>query len=284
MSLFNIFKKSKAEGQPGYDAKALVQNEPALQFVSLFFETKPEIDKKKILAELKKRFRQVETTGDDSALTFFFPDYTTVFSAGRVAAQGLVMVSEAGINPDRFTNAFQQSWHWNEAEAVLENCKYEVNLIDMMSKGLPHQARLDFFQRFLCAVLKATEPLAVYFRNSEKLIEPFDMLQACDDEQPAFLHGAMSVRLFTVGNSEMLMDTLGLHAYGLPDIECRFSNYEPGAIARVLTDLAYDVFETGDAIGGNTTVQGIGANPKWKTQLTDAKTTPARLVMSIEPN
>lgn len=284
MSLFNIFKKKQAEGQSGYASEALVPNEPALQFVSLFFETKPEIAKVKILAELKKRFRQVETTDDDSTLTFFFPDYTTGFSTGRVAAQGLVMVSEARINPDRFTTAFQQSWHWNDAEAVMENCKYEVNLIDLMSKGLPHQARLDFFQRFLCAVIKATEPSAVYFRNSEKLIEPCDMLQACDDEQPAFLHGAMSVRLFTVGNGEMLMDTLGLHAYGLPDIECRFSNYEPGAIARVLTELAYIVFETGNAIGENTTVQGIGANPIWKTQLADAKTTPARLVMSIVPN
>ena len=284
MSLFDIFKKKSAGSKYEQVAEEIVPNEPAMQLVSLFFENKPEIDKEKILAELKKRFDNVEATDGDSSLAFSFPDYATEFSTGPVAAQGVVMVSDAEINIDRFAAAFQQSWHWNDATTVMENCKYEVNLIDMMSKGLTHQARLDFFQKFLCAVVKAMDPAAVYFRNSEKLIEPCDMLQACDDEQPAFLHAAMSVRIFSLDNGEMLIDTLGLHTFGLPDFECRFSKYEPGSIAGVLTDIAYYVFETGDAIRNNTTVQGIGKDPIWKTRYEDSKTEPARLVVNIFPN
>lgn len=181
--------------------------------------------------------------------------------------------------------AFPQSWHWSEAKGVMEKCNFEINLTDFMSKNLPHQARLDYFQKFLCAVVKATEPTVIYFRNSEKFIKPHEFLEACDKEQGDFLHGAMNIRLFNIGDGEVLMDTLGLHAFGIADFECRFSRkYDLGEIAGVLTNIAYYVFETGDLVRSNTTIQGVGKNPIWKTRYEESKAEPKRLVVNVIPS
>jgi hypothetical protein len=53
-------------------------------------------------------------------------------------------------------------------------CKYEINLTDLMSRSLPPMARLAYFQKFVSAVVKATNPQVVYFRNSDKLLDPGD--------------------------------------------------------------------------------------------------------------
>jgi hypothetical protein len=284
MGLFDIFKKKSSDVPPKQIAKEIVPNEPALQFVSLFYENKPEINRDKILSELKARFKNVDSPGDNDPLAFFFPDYMVNIGESSIPAQGAIITNDSAINLDRFTKAFQQSWHWPEAKAVMEKCNFEINLTDLMSRTLEPLPRLAFFQKFVCAVVKATDPSVIYFRNSEKLIKPNDFLEACDKEQGDFLHGAMNIRLFSLGNGEVLMDTLGLHAYGLADFECRFSKYDPGEIAGVLTNIAYYVFETGDIIRSNSTIQGVGKNPIWKTRYEDAKVEPKRLVVNVIPN
>ncbi|GAB3504312.1 DUF4261 domain-containing protein [Emticicia fontis] len=285
MGLFDIFKKKSVEEPSQHTEKELVPNEPTLQFISLFYENKPELDKETILSELKLRFRNVESTDSEDSLAFFFSDYMVNFTDNPVPAQGVIINPESQINLDRFTKAFPQSWHWSDIKGVMEKCNFEINLTDLMSRTLPHQARLDFFQKFLCAVVKATKPTVIYFRNSEKFIKPDDFLEACDKEQGDFLHGAMNIRLFNIGDGEVLMDTFGLHAFGIADFECRFSRkYDPGEIAGVLTNIAYYVFETGDFIRSNTTIQGVGKNPIWKTQYKESMAEPKRLVVNVIPN
>lgn len=285
MGLFDIFKKKSAEVLPQSATQELVPNEPALQFVSLFYENKPEIDKDKIFSELKLRFKNINPSGNEEPLAFFFPDYEVNFNENSFPAQGVIISPDAEISLHRFTKAFPQSWHWSDVKGVMRKCNFEINLTDLMSKHLAHQARLEFFQKFLCAVVRATKPSVIYFRNSEKFIKPEDFLEACDKEQGDFLHGAMNIRLFNIGDGEVLMDTLGLHAFGLADFECRFTRkYDPGEIAGVLTNIAYYVFETGDLIRSNSTIQGIGKNPIWKTRYEESKAEPKRLVVNVIPS
>lgn len=286
MGLFDIFKKKSTE-EPPQSAQELVPNESVLQFISLFYENKPGINKDAILSELKLRFKNVDSTDSEDSLAFFFPDYMVNFTDNSIPAQGMILNpdADAKINLDRFGKAFPQSWHWSEIKGVMKNCDFELNLTDLMSQNLAHQVRLEFFQKFLCAVVKATKPTAIYFRNSEKFIKPEDFLEACDKEQGDFLHGAMNIRLFNIGDGEVLMDTFGLHAFGLADFECRFTRkYDPGEISGVLTNIAYYVFETGDLVRSNTTIQGIGKNPIWKTQYKESMAEPKRLVVNVIPS
>lgn len=287
MGLFDIFKKKSPETPQPYQQE-IVPNKPELQFVSLFFEDKPILDKEKILSELKLRFNEVNTAeGGETPLAFFFPEYMINLKDSSIPAQGAILEMDAKVNLDRYTKAFQQSWHWSDAESVMQKCNFEINLVDLMSRTLPHQARLDFFQKFVISVVKATNPSAIYFRNSDKLLDPTDFLEACDSENSAFLHGAMNVRMFNISNggkNELLMDTLGLHAFGIADFECRFSNYDPSEVAGALQNVAYYVFDTGDNIRSNSTIQGVGKNPIWRTRYSDSKVEPTRLIVEVIPD
>jgi Domain of unknown function (DUF4261) len=287
MGLFDIFKKKSQGTPPQQPQSEIIPNQPELQFVSLFFENKPTINKEQILQELKSRFNEVNSAERESPLAFFFPEYMIPLKDATIPAQGAVIEIDQKPNLDRFEKAFQQSWHWDSSKSVMEKCNFEVNLTDLMSRTLPHQARLEYFQKFICAVVRATNPTVIYFRNSDKLLEPTDFLEACDSEQGSFLHGAMNVRMFNVSNGEKgetLMDTVGLHAFGIADFECIFSGHNPGEIAGALQNLAYYVFETGDYIRSNSTVQGVGKNPIWKTKYADSKVEPSRLVVEVIPN
>ncbi|MBA4851628.1 DUF4261 domain-containing protein [Emticicia sp. BO119] len=285
MGLFDLFKKKSTEKSPQSAAKELVSNEPALQIVSLFYENSPEPHKNKILPELKLRFKNVEVSSDDRPLNFFFPGYVNNLNNESIPARGTIVTIDTKVYSDRFTKAFPQSWHWREVKPIINDCSYELELFDFISENLAHQTRLEIFQKFLSAVVKATNPAVIYFRNSEKFIKPEDFLEACDKEQGDFLHGAMNIRLFNIGDGEVLMDTFGLHAFGLADFECRFTRkYDPGEIAGVLTNIAYYVFETGDLIRSDTTIQGIGKNPIWKTQYKESMAEPKRLVVNVIPS
>lgn len=285
MGLFEFLKSKKTEKEDTPNNE-LVANEPQIQFVSLLFETKPILDKGRILEELKLLFENVDTTNEDDSLMFFFPDYTLQLTDATVPAQGVIIEVNKDLEISRFHSAFMQSWHWSEAEEVVGKCKFEINLTDLMSRTLPHQARLEYFQKFIRAVVKATTPAAIYFKGSDKLLAANDYLSALSDTHPAILEGVLNIRMFNISGSknEILMDSIGLHIYGLPDFECIFSGYDPGEIAEVLMQIAYYIFDTGDTIRSNTTVQGVGKNPVWKTQYAQATVEPLRLGVRILPN
>ena len=54
----------------------------------------------------------------------------------------------------------------------------------------------------------------------------------------------------------MVLDTLGLHVFGLPDLQCHFRGREPGKIAGLLYATATYVFDEGDVILDGNTISG----------------------------
>ena len=54
----------------------------------------------------------------------------------------------------------------------------------------------------------------------------------------------------------MVMDTLGLHVFGLPDVQCHFRDREPGEIATMLFSTAVYLFRSGDVIADGNTISG----------------------------
>lgn len=99
------------------------------------------------------------------------------------------------------------------------------------------------------------------------------------------LAGVVNVRLFRIENDPgvTVMDTIGLHCLGLPDLQCHFRDLDPGAMARVLYDTAAYVFENGDVIEDGHTVAGVGGDEHWRCQHEDALVEPRREVLDIDP-
>ena len=64
------------------------------------------------------------------------------------------------------------------------------------------------------------------------------------------------------------MDTLGLSALGLTDLECHFRGLDSRAVSRVLYNTAIYLAERGPVIEDGHTVPGIHRDEKWKCRQT----------------
>lgn len=220
----------------------------------------------------------------DNLLHFFHLNYMVSYAEGELPAQTNLMNIEHRPAAE-YGTAIQQAWHWQEAAETLNECSHSLLLVDMMASGLEPQSRLRLFTGALRAVLEAAPCDAIYFRESDKLVEPKAYLAAIDEG--AILYGAMNIRFYNVegtgsGRRESLMDSIGLAALGIPDVQCHFYDLEPNEVAGPLTDIAYYLFQQGDVIADGETV-GFTEDMRWRCEHQYALTAPRRVVIDIDP-
>jgi hypothetical protein len=254
-------------------------NVPELLMARLLFTEKPLLNAAALAAALRKVFGSVDNP--DDSLVYFFPEYLVTFTEGNVPAQLMVAATERPSGTDYLESALQQSWHWPEAATVVAGCEHEVSITDFLTRTLDYSKRVELFQKALECLIKLLAPQAICFTTSDKIVEPAAYL----NRGKAELEGLLNVRLFNIADSgtpEMLMDTLGLHALGLPDFQIRFSDLEPGEVAGALTGYAYYLFENGPVIEDGNTIQGLTPADKWTCYHAESLVGPERLVIQLE--
>ncbi len=282
MGLFDRFKKKeKVE-----ETAERLENFPEMLSAKLLFFEKPILTTDKILDELKLYFANVENPGSDNALLFFFPDIGIELEDTTIPAQCTIFIPDDTSPEVEITEeAFQQNWHWKNANETAKKCKYEILVFDFMTRTLDYKTRLDLFMNFLVAVSKATNPQVIYSINSQKLIEPNSLVNSWDGQKKETLFGSINVRLFNITNSdtkEILMDTVGLSVLGLPDFQLRFSSLNESKVAELLWDYAYYIFEQGDIIEDGNTLLGLEPNSKWECERKISLTKPERIVINVQ--
>jgi len=154
-----------------------------------------------------------------------------------------------------------------------------VRLVD----ELPSEERLGAFIERVAAACKKLPCVAVWWVPAERLVEPRALAGAARDDDP--LRIALNVRLFHVeeGRSdERVMDTVGLAALELPDVQCHFFALDVAAVAALLEETARYVFAEGDVIGEGDTVAGTDGQP-WSCHREVALVNPARDVIDVTP-
>jgi len=282
-----LFDKSKKENEdtanPG---SALLENYPEMLTTRLLFVDKPNLDAEKILNEAKKYFVHVENPSKDHPLIFIFPDVQFKLVDAIIPAQCLVAIPDENHPDIQLPDvAFQQNWHWQEANDAATACKYELLVTDLMTRTLEYKQRLDLYINFLVAVTKATNPNVVYSVYGQKLINPIDLTQIWDKEEKQLLYGICNVRLYNLTDvNELLMDTVGLNSIGLPDFQIRFKDYEADEIANLLWNYAYYIYEQGDVIENGNTLEGIVSGSRWKCERQVSLLDPERVVINVQPN
>jgi hypothetical protein len=80
----------------------------------------------------------------------------------------------------------------------------------------------------------------------------------------------------------MVMDTLGLHVFGLPDVQCHFRNREPSEIATMLFSTAAYLFRSGDVIADGNTISGPQGQERLVCFREPALLEPRRLVIDVD--
>jgi hypothetical protein len=172
---------------------------------------------------------------------------------------------------------FSQTWAWPEAQTEVARATACVAVVEVM--GHPHEPgdRLTAFRAVAEALAATTDPLAIWSPNVCKFVPPAH----ADGLEPY-----INVRLFRVedGDGELVMDSLGLHALGLPDVQCRFRSIDPGDMAPVLYNTAAYIVDHGDVIGDGHTIAGPRGDERWRCRHETALIGPDRTVIDIEPD
>ncbi|WP_046225502.1 DUF4261 domain-containing protein [Paenibacillus dauci] len=215
---------------------------------------------------------------------FFHLNHTLEYQEGPMPVQTVLMPSVNGVHPEEYETALQQSWHWPEVAETLAGCSYEMILTDMMARGMPHQRRLPLFNHVLRAILEVVPCDAVYYNESDKLVDPQALLQAFS--QGHELYGALNIRLYNIqsdnGRREMVMDSRGLAALGVPDVQCHFYDIEPAEVAQFLMNTAEYLYHQGDIIADGETI-GMHENQRWKVEHQYSLVGPRRVVLDVDP-
>ena len=284
MGLFDRFKKKT---KPTDDIeKEHLENFPEMLTVKLLFVDKPNLDADRIFEEVKRYFDNVENPSKENALIFSFPDFQVELADAKIPAQCLVAIPDEKYPDIEIPEvAFQQNWHWVEANDTTKSCKYELLVTDFMTRTLEYKQRLLLFMNFLVAVTKATSPQVVYSVYGQKLIKPLDLIEVWDKDEKPLLYGICNVRLYNLTDiNELLMDTVGLNSIGLPDFQIKFKGYEANEIAELLWNYVYYIYEQGDVIQNGNTLEGIVSGTKWKCERQLSLVDHERVVINVQPN
>src|SRR5262249_41133761 len=130
----------------------------------------------------------------------------------------LLAYTTADRDPARFAPALEQSQGWKGARSAVERSRATLYLSD--TPGLQRAERLDLFLRVLRVVVVQLPVLAIHWHASQRFVDP--AVVAAKPGPLALHEGPVNVRMFNVANGapgEILMDTCGMAAFGLPDAQ-----------------------------------------------------------------
>lgn len=157
------------------------------------------------------------------------------------------------------TQAATQSWRFADAAAVLSSA--DLSRCVQLTLIAPKPQLFNFVAEFDDHVSWFSEHLDVVgllWRRSAHITSP--SWRGGDAGYPT-LAGHINVRMFNVGGRSedlMLMDTVGLDAFGLPDLQVLFpsNSMDTGATAAMLHNLALRQLESGEVMDEGDTVDG----------------------------
>ena len=168
---------------------------------------------------------------------------------------------------------------WPAAAETAARARAAVKLVD----ELPSEERLSAFVARVAAAAKKLPCIAIWWMPAERLVEPRAIAAAVRDEDP--LRVALNVRLFHVEEGhgdERIMDTVGMAALELPDVQCHFFALDAAQVAALLEETARYVYDEGDVIGDGDTVPGTDG-AEWACRREVALVDPPRDVVDVTP-
>lgn len=170
-----------------------------------------------------------------------------------------------------------QSWRFPDAAAAVASATERRLVMQLMGVSHRPHDRVRSFHVALCAAIEQLNPAAVWSPHTQQVVDPAEVLEN-------HLAIVVNVRLFNINNDPgvMVMDTIGLHALRLPDLQCHFRDLDPSDIARVLYNAANYIFEQGDVIEDGNTIAGIAGNERWRCRHEMALLGPERVVLDID--
>jgi hypothetical protein len=263
-------------------------NEPVASYAAdLLYTETPLLTQNELLEALTERVGAVdpEDGGRAGAFLFKFPDLADPAREGGQPVGCAIERGDGPLDDDAIARALAQSRDWREAGNAAHSHEARLVVSDRRAAGLGYKNRLRIFQDVVAAVSACATPCAILWRASGKLVNPLALTRAPKPgEKRDLLQSAVAVRRLPPpsGGAKMAIDTLGLHAFGLPDLECVVRLEDPAKVESFLLSIARYVFDLGDVLPDGKVVKGATGD-RYILKRTRASAVPSREVLALRP-
>lgn len=181
-----------------------------------------------------------------------------------------------------------QMWDCPNSEEILEECKYHVIAMDMMAFGMNYQERADMLMDYLEALMELYPTcVAVQFQTSGKMFTREKIINHQLSKESRFIYFAVNARFFNIQNSEdMIVDTLGMHILGLPDLQYHFHDMNPNWVVNHAYNIASYMYDHQNPIKDGDTIDGmedgsLSQEVQWICQYEQSLIQPVREVIDV---
>jgi hypothetical protein len=237
------------------------------------------------MAAAHPQCKLISKPNDHQAILFGHSDYLIEHDGKNIPAMTSVTKGNP-VDPGRLATALSQTRDWPLADQIASRCRYRVVVMEMLSQARVPGARFDAWNRVMLKVIETTAPRAVHLNHCEKVLDPAQILRASGSASAnAKLCTLLNVRRYDISDrasGEMLMDTRGMPAVGLPDIQIHFRNLDAAKLDTMLFNLALYLFNRGDVMADGQIIKGFAGSGKWKCQHEQSLAGPTRLVIDID--
>jgi hypothetical protein len=250
---------------------------PTALVAELWFEQTPDLSDPSLLEALRALSPDTQAQQDSFTVPYRTPGGNGQAASGPAPLVTVVMPSSRPGESGKQRPDVGQTWDWKGAEDAVARAEVGVLVTELLVAGWSPQDRVNALTRVLEAVARWSAPVAVWWPHSQKVSDPETL--AADDPG-----GAVNVRFFTVAGDDgaLVLDTLGLHVFGLPDLQCHFRDRDPGEIAGLLYATALYVFDAGDVIADGNTISGLDGQGRYVCRRETSLLEPTRLVLDVD--
>ena len=243
-----------------------------------------------IKANLESKCGKVDVISSSTELTSFgVKRYMSHFKEGNIPAQVML----GNIMPFRQEDISQaeraQLREIKNRDEFLEKCTHKILAADMMA-ALDAGHRTKMLMEWLEVVVNIfPDCKAVWIPSGGKLVLAELIRSGQVDRSDRFICYCVNARFFKIQDSnEMLVDTHGMCAVGLPDVQCHFHTLDPNNIVNYLYNIASYIYKSGQKIKDGDTIDGLDGDMidesiQWTCRYEDAMTQPMRPVIDICP-
>ena len=239
-----------------------------------------------ILEKLKERFGEVDVVSGGAELSLFaLRSHTVTYKDAREMPSQIIIGGCSEVKkPHGDAIARSQFWDCPDGEALLDSCGYQVMIGDFMAGGLPPLERADILADLLEIALELFPSCAAVYCDASGKLLAADSARSNPYSGPRrFFWFGVNARFFSVqGTEDSLVDTLGLYAVGLPDVQYHFHSVNPDDIVNHAYNTAIYQFENDAPIESGHTIEGLSEGSKWKCRYERSLIQPSRDVLDIE--
>ena len=270
----------------------MAEAEAARLMAELWYDRAPDLGDPALLAALRRVSDQAELK--DGSLTVPHPDMTMELEEGTAPLLTVVLPGSPLDQADKTLPDPSQTWDWAGVDEALAGCSRSVLVSELLASLFPPQQRVAGLMSVLGVLVEHTRPRAIHWPQSMRVTDPAQF-------DPEALDGVLNVRFFTVGADDpdlpgdpdlpdgsaaegqsMLMDTLGLDLFELPDVQCHYRDFPAVDVATMLYNTAVYLFGQGDVIDDGHTISGPRGDEHYVCRHQPALVAPARTVLDVD--